>query len=50
MVSLRIFATARPSQIGARVLPIDPAEQAALDELRRRRHQAAAQPKETRHG
>ena len=37
MTAFRIFATARPSQIGARVLPIDPREQAVLDELRRRR-------------
>lgn len=33
----RIFATARPSSIGAPVLPMDPAELRALDELRRRR-------------
>lgn len=33
----RVFATARPSLIGGPVLPIDPAEQRALDEIRRRR-------------
>lgn len=37
MTAARIFATDRPSAIGARVLPIDPREQATLDELRRRR-------------
>lgn len=37
MTRLRIFHTARPSLVGARVLPMDPAEQAALDEIRRRR-------------
>jgi len=33
----RIFRTARPSLTSARVLPIDPQEQWALDELNRRR-------------
>lgn len=37
MTALRFFQTGRPSQIGARVLPIDPHEQWALSELRRRR-------------
>lgn len=36
----RIFATGRPSLVGAPVLPMDPAEQAVLDELRRRREAA----------
>jgi len=33
----RIFATARPSLIGAPVLPMDPHERWVLDEIRRRR-------------
>ncbi len=39
-VCRRIFATAHPSLIGAPVLPMDPAEQRILDELRRRRKTA----------
>jgi len=46
MTALRIFRTSAPSLIGAPVLPMDPAEQAVLDELRRRR--AASSPSEAR--
>lgn len=50
MTALRIFSTSRPSDIGARVVPMDMAEQAVLDELPRRREAkrmfspAASQP------
>lgn len=37
VTKLRIFRTARPSLVLAAVLPMDPAEQATLDEIRRRR-------------
>lgn len=37
MTGYRIFSTARPSRVHGKVLPIDPREQAVLDELRRRR-------------
>jgi len=39
-----IFATARPSLVSCPVIPMDPAEQAVLDELRRRRLSRAASP------
>lgn len=49
MTPAHIFRTARPSLIGARVVPIDPAEQWALDELRRRRAAGEVSSREVRH-
>lgn len=39
MTAARIFRTANPLLSSARVLPIDPREQWALDEIRRRRNE-----------
>ncbi len=36
----RIYQSARPAEVGGRVEPMDPREQRALDELRRRRDAA----------